>query len=360
MQDKYMAYVGSYSYNGQAKGITVYDVDVEKGLFQYRCEVEVDNSSYLTISNDGKTLYSIADEGVVSFRILENGALARLNSANIKGMRGCHLVTDKEDQYIFISGYHDGKETVLRLNKDGSVGEITDGVFHKGLGSVAERNFRPHVSCGARTPDGKFVFVADVGIDQVKIYRFDEKKGSLLLVDALRCEMESGPSRFLFSDDGKYMYLLYELKNVIDVYSFESGVRVPKLERIQTISSTGAERLSQLTAACAIRLSPDGAYLYCSNAGDNSLSVYRRDRETGILSLICCLPISGDYPKDIAVFPDQRHIACINHGSNSISFFELNYEKGLLVMSSRSIAINEPNCCVITKLPGRGNKKAAR
>ena len=63
MQDKYMAYVGSYSYNGQAKGITVYDVDVKKGKFIYRCEVEVDNSSYLTVSHDGRMLYSIADDG---------------------------------------------------------------------------------------------------------------------------------------------------------------------------------------------------------------------------------------------------------------------------------------------------------
>ena len=45
MTGKYMAYVGSYSYTGKAKGITVYDVDVEAGKFIYRCEVEVDNSS---------------------------------------------------------------------------------------------------------------------------------------------------------------------------------------------------------------------------------------------------------------------------------------------------------------------------
>ena len=139
MQDKYMAYVGSYSYNGQAKGITVYDVDVKKGKFIYRCEVEVDNSSYLTVSHDGRMLYSIADEGVVAFRILENGALSRVNSANIKAMRGCHIATDAEDKFIFVSGYHDGKETVVRLKPDGSIGEVTDGVYHKGLGSVAER-----------------------------------------------------------------------------------------------------------------------------------------------------------------------------------------------------------------------------
>ena len=107
----------------------------------------MDNSSYVIASSDGKTLYSIADEGVVAFRILENGSLSRLNSAKINGMRGCHLSTDADDKYIFVSGYHDGKATVLRLGKDGAVGEIVDGVFHKGLGSVAERNFRPHVNC---------------------------------------------------------------------------------------------------------------------------------------------------------------------------------------------------------------------
>ena len=135
MKGKYMAYVGSYSYTGKAKGITVYDVDVEKGTFKERCEVEVDNSSYVIASHNGKNLYSIAD-----------GSLSRLNSRNIKGMRGCHLSTDAEDRYIFVSGYHDGKATVLRLNEDGSVGPIVDGVFHKGYGSVAERNFRPHVN----------------------------------------------------------------------------------------------------------------------------------------------------------------------------------------------------------------------
>ncbi len=351
MTGKYMAYVGSYSYNGQAKGITVYDVDVENGYFKYRCEMEVDNASYLTVSHDGRTLYSIADEGVVSFRILPNGGLARLNRASIKGMRGCHLATDEEDKFIFVSGYHDGKETTLRLNPDGSVGEIADKVFHKGLGSVAERNFRPHISCTRRTPDGKFLMVADLGIDQVKIYRFDGDKGTMTLVDALRCELESAPRQFIFSQDGKYFYLMYQLKNTIDVFSYETGERVPVIERVQTVYSTGDAPAGQLTAACAIRMSPDDRYLYCSNAGDNSVSIYRRDLETGLLTLICCLPISGDYPKDIAVFPDQKHLASINHASGTISFFSVDYENGLLMMNHRSIEVNEPNCCVITKIP---------
>ncbi|MDO4325804.1 MAG: lactonase family protein [bacterium] len=349
MNGKYMAYVGSYSYNGKAKGITVLDVDVENGYFIPRCEMEVDNSSYVVASNSGKTLYSIADEGIVSFRILPNGSLSRLNSANIKGMRGCQLSTDKDDKYIFVSGYHDGKATVLHLNKDGSVGSIADGVFHKGLGSVAERTFRSHVSCTRRTPDGKFLMVADLGIDQVKIYRFDDKEGKLMLVDALRCELESAPRHFIFSNDGKFIYLMYELKNVIDVYTYETGDRSPKIEKIQTISTTGKKH-AQLTAACAIRMSPDEKYMFCSNAGDNSVSIYSRDAETGLLTQLCCLPISGEYPKDIAIFPDGKHLASMNHESGTITFFKIDYEKGLIVMNHRSVHVNEPNCCVIVKV----------
>ncbi|MDR2021767.1 MAG: lactonase family protein [Hungatella sp.] len=349
MKGKYMAYVGSYSYNGQAKGITVYDVDVKEGRFIPRCEVEVDNSSYVIASNDGKTLYSIADEGIVSFRIHENGAITRLNSANIKGMRGCHLSTDAEDKYIFVSGYHDGKSTVLRLNKEGSIGEIVTGVFHKGLGSVAERNFRPHVSCTRRTPDGKFIMVADLGIDQVKIYRFNEKDEEMILVDALHCELESAPKCFRFSSDGRFFYLISELKNVIDVFTYETGERQPKIEKIQTVSTTGPKH-SQLTAACSMRMSNDEKYLFCGNAGDNSVSVYKRDKDTGLLEALCCLPISGSYPKDICVLPDDKHIASINHESGSITFFTVNYEKGLLVMNGKEIKVNEPNSCVIVKV----------
>ena len=163
MKGVYMAYVGSYSYTGNAKGITVYDVDVEHGVFKKRCEMEIDNSSYLVASYDGKTLYSIADEGVVSYRIHENGSITRLNTANIRGMRGCQLSVEPEGKYLFVSGYHDGKATVMHLNPDGTIGSIAAGVYHKGLGSVAERTFRPHISCTRLTPDRKFVMVSRFG-----------------------------------------------------------------------------------------------------------------------------------------------------------------------------------------------------
>lgn len=352
MSKKYMAYVGSYSYTGTAKGITIYDVDIEKGKFSKRCEIEVDNSSYVIASNDKKTLYSIADEGVVAFRILDNGALSRLNSAKIKGMRGCHLSIDSESKYIFVSGYHDGKLTVLSLNPDGSVGKIVDGIYHKGLGSVAERNFRPHVSCTKRTPDKKFVMAADLGLDQVKIYRFDTSEGKLYLADTIRCDLNSAPRYFSFSKDGKFIYLMYELKNVIDVFSYKCGEndRAPIIEKIQTVSTTGKNKTAETTAATCISFTSDEKYLFCANAGENSVCVYKRDAQTGLLELVFCLPISGEYPKDIAIFPNDNYIASINHASGSITFFRVDYEKGLITMNTTGINVNQPNCCTIVEV----------
>lgn len=346
---KYVAYVGSYSYTGEAKGITVYDVNVERGIFEKRCEVEVDNSSYVIASKDRRTLYSIADEGVVAFSIGKDGNLTRRNSSKIRGMRGCHLSTDVGDRHIFVSGYHDGKTTVLRLKEDGSILRIADGVFQKGLGSVAERNFRPHVTCTRRTPDDKYVFSADSGMDRVQIYRFDDVEERLTLVDAIRCDVGSSPRHFRFSPDGKFIYLMYEQKNVIDVFTYNSGDRSPDIERIQTIS-TRLPNQNRVSAATCIRFSADYEHLFCGNAGDDTVTLFKRDKETGLLEMKFSLPVSGAYPKDIAVFPDKRHIASLNHESGTITFFTVDYEKNLLLMCAREIKCNQPNCCVMVKV----------
>ena len=179
MEKKYVAYIGSYTFHGSSKGIAVMDVDVEKGRFIKRKEIRVNNSSYLTVSHDNQYLYSIVDEGVASFKILPDGNLKHLNTATIKGMRGCFLTTDSKNRFLVTGGYHDGKMTVLRLKENGEVGHITAEVFDKGIGSVAERNFMPHISCVQFTPDEKFLCMVDSGIDQVRIYRFDHSDGTV-------------------------------------------------------------------------------------------------------------------------------------------------------------------------------------
>lgn len=349
---KYVAYVGTYTH-GNSKGIQVYDVDVEKGTLRERSEVQVSNASHTAISKNGKFLYSIEDEGVAVFRRDENGDLTRINRVSIDGMRGCFLATDVDGKYLYVAGYHDGKVTVVHTRRDGSLGRIMDGVYHKGLGSVAERNFRPHVNCVRPTPDNKYLCAVDNGIDQVKLYRINKRQHKLELVDILRCPRESGPRIIRFSADGRFAYILFELSNEIKVYSYDGSGHTPEFELLQSISTLTKEKDEDAfhNAASGLALAPDGRHLFCTTAGENTVSMYEIDTETGLLDKKFTLPISGDYPKDLVIFPDNKHIAVANHASNTVTTFTVDYDKNIIVMNDKPHHIETPNSIHIWPVP---------
>ena len=113
MQGKYVAYVSTYTMgtltnDKKSYGIKIYDVDLKNGRFTPKDQVEITNSSYVTISHNKKYLYSITDMGVESYHIEKDGTLTRINQGSINGMRGCYLSTDYEDKFLFTAGYHDG------------------------------------------------------------------------------------------------------------------------------------------------------------------------------------------------------------------------------------------------------------
>jgi len=346
---KYVAYVSTYTM-GDKHGITIYDVDMEKGTLYAKEQVEITNSSYVTISKNRKFLYSITDMGVEAYKINQKtGSLEELGAASINGMRGCYLSTDYNDKYLFVAGYHDGKVTVLKLNKDGSVGDITDEIYHKGLGSIAERNFRPHIQCVKTTRDNKFLLAADLGMDHVNVYRVDYKTGKLKLVDIIRSEIESAPRHLKFTKNGKFLYIVHELKNYIDVYTYECVDDLPVFEKIQTISTLN-DYHAGCSAACTLNISDDDRYIVSSNAGDNSVVIYSIDKESGMLTKVLCLPISGDYPKDANLFPDCKHLVSLNHETNTMTFFEVDLKKGLLVMCAKEVKVSQPNCIIFHRL----------
>ena len=345
MGDRYVAYVGSYTHES-SKGLYLFDMDVEKGRISKRNEYELDNPSYITISHSKKFLYSICDQGVASYAIKDDAELEQLNVASINGMRGCHISITKNDTYLVVSGYHDGKITVMSLKKDGRVGDITDEVFHKGMGSIAERNFRPHISWSAFTPDEELLCVCDPGIDQIKLYEFNHNNGKIKLYDIIRSQLESAPRQILFSQDGKFAYVLCELKNFINVYSYDKEAESGRFELIQNIFTVRKDHKSNSSAANII-MANDGNNLICSNAGDNTVTIYDVDKTSGMLSSISSLPVSGDYPKYIAMFPDNKHLLSINNQGNSITDFTIHFDRGLIVMNGPEIKISKPNNIVI-------------
>lgn len=349
METKYVAYVGCYTFHGSSKGITIFDVDVEKGRFTKRKEIEVNNSSYLAVSHNKKFLYTVVDEGVSAFHILPDGDLEFINTATIKGMRACYLSVDTQNEFMITGGYHDGKLTVLRLREDGGVGEITDETYDSGIGSVADRTFRPHISCAAFTPDDRFVCMVDSGIDQVKLFRLKRDRGELRLADILHCELNSAPRHMRFSKDQRHMYLISELKNYITVYNYLPKDKHPEFEFKQLVSTVN-KNSPETSAACSLHFTSDDQNAFCSNAGENTVGFFSCDPENGLLYKRSILPISGDYPKEIAIFPDDKHLVSLNQDSNTLTFFTIDYEKGILIMNGLPLKIDSANCCEIVPL----------
>ena len=177
----------------------------------------------------------------------------------------------------------------------------------------------------------------------------DRERGELKLIDAIRCGLGTGPIKFVWSGDGRFLYVLCELTDTVQVYEYTNENGKAEFEHIQTIDSYDRNSHGAVIQTCAIRISPDSAHLYVSNAGDNSIGVFNRDPDTGILTLCCCLPIAGEYPKDIGVFPDGRHILSVNHNTGELTFFHMDYEKGSMVMRRLAKPAPECNCCVFAE-----------
>lgn len=348
-KDRYVAYVGTYTH-GNSVGIHIFDVDVEEGSMTERKVVPINNPSHLTVSADGKFLYSIADEGVAAFRILSDGDLEPMNEKWIGGMRGCYVDVDDENRYLFVGGFHDGRVTMMKLNEDGSIGEIADGIFHTGMGrSISERNIRPHVNCVKLTPGQNYLCAVDGGLDHVKIYQIDYERGKMKIADILREHLQSSPRMIRFTKDGSFAYVLCEETNAVDVYRYECTPEGPYFEAVQSVPTVN-EKEKNNSAASGMEISEDGNYLFCSNAGANSMIIFSINQENGELTKICESKISGDYPKTFAIFPDAKHFASLNHDTNEITTFKVDYEKQYFLMMGKPISIDQPNCIHIHKL----------
>ncbi len=346
-QEKYVAYVGTYTHENSI-GIHVYDIDMEKGRLTERGVAPISNPSNIVVAHSGKYLYSIEDEGVASFSIDENGDLTKINQAWIGGMRACYVEIDSKDRYLFLAGFHDGKVTMMRLNEDGSIAGIADGVFHQGIGkSSVEKRMDPRVSCTKLTPDEKFLCAVDWGLNQIKIYEVDYAEGKLHLYDILRCPFSSAPRRICFSKDGKYAYVLEEATNTVEIYTYDLHGGKPIFEKIADTSVQKKE--DPLASGAAMEFAPDGKYLYVSLDGSNEV-VSLAVGEDGQLSIECNAKISGDYPKGIAILPDNKTLVSLNHDSNEIRTFTIDHEKKCVLMKNPPLKVDKPNSIVIHKL----------
>jgi hypothetical protein len=148
---------------------------------------ESQDPSFVAVHPDGKYLYAVNEAGknsmVSAFAIDEaSGKLALLNQLSALGEDPCYISFDRSGKFVLIANYSSGNVAVFPILADGKLGEHTAVVQDSGaLGPNKERQDAPHAHWIEPSAHNRFVYVADLGLDRVLIYKFDAAKGTLLL-----------------------------------------------------------------------------------------------------------------------------------------------------------------------------------
>ena len=177
----------------------------------------------------------------------------------------------------------------------------------------------------------------------------DTVTGKLELIDIIRGPLESAPRMIRFSRNGEYAYILYELLNIVEVYHYSVQDNEPVFEKIQTIS-TSPKKEEDTCAASGMEISKSGKYLFCSNAGVNSVVCYEIEEKTGMLTPVFTTKVNSDYPKMLAIYPDEKHYLTLNNNSNDIFSYTIDYKDGYSLETGSPVKVDKPNCIYMLKL----------
>jgi 6-phosphogluconolactonase len=338
-------YVGTYTETsmGHAAGIGLLEFDPQTGGFGEEGTVtDARNPSYLARSVDGAFLYAVDERevgGVSAFaRNAGSGALRRMNSEPTGGAHPCYLSLDPTGRFLLAVNYTGGSIAVVPISSDGALNPASQVLAHQGSSVNAARQDAPHPHMIAPSPDGRFIYVSDLGTDQVVRYRLDLENGTL--VDPLATDMTPGmgPRHFAFSPDGASMVVIGELDSTLVSFAIEED---GALTAVSSVSTLPAEKSAG--SACAhVLFAPDGRFVYGSNRGHDSIAVAAFGAASRALEIVEIVPTGGKEPRNFTLDPSGNWLLAANQNSDTITVFRRDADSGHLTPTGTSVETPSP------------------
>ncbi len=348
----YTAYFGTYT-RKNSKGIYMSRLDAATGkLTDPELAVEVANPSFLAIHPNRKNVYAVSEMAapgggsggaLTSFVIEAGGKLRKLNTVSTKGNGPCHINVDKTGRAIVVANYGSGSAAAMALNADGSLQESNSFVQHQGKSVNAQRQSGPHAHSVNISADNRFVVVADLGLDQVLIYKFDAAKATITpnTPPFVTVKPGSGPRHFAFHPKGKYAYVINEMAATITAFTYDA--KQGSLKEIQTISTVPAGYSDPGNSTAEVRIHPNGKFLYGSNRGHNSLAIFAINGN-GTLRYIKNVSTEGEIPRNFNLDPTGKWLLAANQNSDNIVAFAVNASTGDLKPTGQQLKVDAPVC----------------
>jgi 6-phosphogluconolactonase len=343
-------YIGTYTFPGtapggthqsQAKGIYLFRMNPSDGgltPLQLQPFIMAPNPSFLAFDPGLRHLYSVnemTDGGVSAYLVNQaNGTLTFLNSVPTNGKDTTHLSVQPSGQYLFAASYTSGNFQVFRILGDGSIGAMTDNFqsVGNGTGPNPARQEGPHAHQILTDLDGNHVFGVDLGADKVNVWNLDST-GKLIqnTVPFVPIASGSGPRHMAFHPDRLHAYVLSELASSVTVFDYDP-VRAALIWK-QTISTLPPDFTGTNTTA-EIRIHPSGRFLYNTNRGHNSVTMFEIDPETGELDVIGWESTRGQWPRGMNIDPSGTFLYAANQNTDNIAVFGIQPANGKLKFST--------------------------
>jgi len=342
---------GSYS-TPDKESVHLFQLNLQDGSLKKLNAVDgLTNPSFLKIHPNGKYLYTVNEVstfdgkksgGVTAFALDVNGGkLNKINQQPSGDTGPCHLTVDATGKYVLVAHYGGGSTSVLPIKIDGSVGAVVSQIKHKGS-SVHSRQKAPHAHAVHVGPNNKFAFAPDLGIDKVLVFSFDEKTGAIAETkfDGAKLEPGSGPRHFGFHPDGKFAYVINEIKQTVTAFRYNA--KRGRLRTLQTLSTVPHPVDGNSTAEVLVH--PTGQFLYGSNRGHNSIAIFRINEKNGKLTALGHESTRGSTPRNFGIDPTGQFLLAANQQSDNVAVFRINQDTGKLKFTGNEIKLSKPVC----------------
>jgi 6-phosphogluconolactonase len=269
------------------------------------------------------------------------------------------VAVDKTGKWLFVANYNNGSAASYPINADGSLGEASAVDQHAGKSVVPGRQNGPHAHVAAISPDNRFVWVADLGMDQIFSYRIDPAKGGMTPNDPpfAKITAGSGPRHVVFRSDSKFAYVISELTATVTVFSYDAAKGT--MQEVQTIS-TLPDGYTGTKSGAEIALHPSGKFLYGSNRGQDSIAIFKVDAAKGTLTAAGNVPAGGKTPRNFAIDPTGHYLLAANQDGNNVVEFRIDQQTGGLTPTGDTLDVGAPVCVLfvspVTAAAGQGRK----
>jgi 6-phosphogluconolactonase len=329
---EYIAYVGTYTRPDKSKGIYAWRFQPATGkLTAIGLVGETVSPSFLAIHPNHKFLYAVNEisnyqgtraGSASSFAMdTKTGQLKLLNTVASRGGGPCHLALDPSGKWLFVANYNSGSVAEFPVHDDGTLGEASAFVQHAGSSVNRQRQSGPHAHETVISPDGKTVFVPDLGLDQILSY----KVGGLTPNDPpfTRIAPGAGPRHLAFTPNGRYAYVITEMTASVIAFRYEGG----KFEELQTLPTVDA---APDMSGAEVAVHPNGKFVYTSTRGVNSIGVFAINADKGTLTPVERTPSGGKTPRDFAIDPTGAYLFAAHQDSDNVVVFRIDARTGKL------------------------------